>query len=126
MRPSEYFRRNFWVGASFLRPSEAPLIHDVGVDQLMWGADYPHSEGSYPYTREALRVAFSASPPDEVRAMVETNCAQFYGFDLDRLRPLAARIGPTVAEVAQPLAEADYPQGSTCNAFERERATKAW
>jgi predicted TIM-barrel fold metal-dependent hydrolase len=126
MRPSEYFRRNFWVGASFLRPSEAPLIHDVGVDRLMWGADYPHSEGSYPYTREALRVAFSASPPDEVRAMVETNCAQFYGFDLDRLRPLGARIGPTVADVAQPLAEGDYPQGSTCNAFERERATKAW
>ena len=59
MTPSEYFARNFWIGASFLRPSEAPLCHDLGVDRIMWGADYPHSEGSYPYTTEALRVAFA-------------------------------------------------------------------
>ena len=48
LTPSEYFQRNFWVGASFLRPSESALRYDVGVDRIMWGADYPHSEGSYP------------------------------------------------------------------------------
>ena len=62
MTPSEYFARNFWIGASFLRPSEAPLCHDLGIDHVMWGADYPHSEGSYPYTTEALRVAFADYP----------------------------------------------------------------
>ena len=101
MTPSEYFQRNFWVGASFLRPSEAPLRYEVGVDRIMWGADYPHSEGSYPYTTEALRAAFADVPPSPTRrAMVETTAAAFYGFDLDRLRPLGDRIGPTVAEVA--------------------------
>src|SRR5207302_1021755 len=59
MTPTDYFHRNFWVGASFLRASESPLRYDVGVDHLMWGADYPHSEGSYPYTTEALRAAFA-------------------------------------------------------------------
>ncbi len=48
MTPTEYFARNFWIGASFLRPSEAPLCRDLGIDHVMWGADYPHSEGSYP------------------------------------------------------------------------------
>src|SRR5205085_9679059 len=67
MTPSEYFQRNFWVGASFLRPSESPLRYDVGVDHLMWGADYPHSEGSYPYTTEALRPAFAGADAAEVR-----------------------------------------------------------
>ena len=67
MKPSEYFARNFWIGASFLRPSEAPLCRELGIDHVMWGADYPHTEGSYPYTTEALRVAFADYPEPDVR-----------------------------------------------------------
>jgi predicted TIM-barrel fold metal-dependent hydrolase len=126
MTPTEYFHRNFWVGASFLRPSESPLRHDIGVDRIMWGADYPHSEGSYPYTTQALRVAFADVPEAEVRAMVETNAADFYGFDLDALRPLAERIGPTVDEVGRPLPPEDYPRDSTCNAFDTAQVIRAW
>jgi predicted TIM-barrel fold metal-dependent hydrolase len=126
LTPREYFARNVWAGASFLRPSEAPLVADIGVDRIMWGADYPHSEGSFPHTREALRVAFASFPPDDVRAMVEANAARFYGFSLDRLRPLGDRIGPTVAEVGRPLDPDDYPVDSTCNAFERGLAIKSW
>ena len=99
MTPSEYFARNFWIGASFLRPSEAPLCRDLGVDHVMWGADYPHSEGSYPYTTEALRVAFADYAEPDVRAMVESTAASFYGFDLGLLRPIGDRVGPLVAEV---------------------------
>ena len=68
LTPSEYFQRNFWVGASFLRPSESALRYEVGIDRIMWGADYPHSEGSYPYTTEALRAAFAPCPPAETQA----------------------------------------------------------
>ena len=126
MTPTEYFHRNFWVGASFLRPSESPLRHDVGVDRIMWGADYPHSEGSWPYTTEALRAAFGGVPEDEVRRMVETNAAALYGFDLEALRPLGDKIGPTVDAVAQPLAADDYPADSTCNAFDTAQVIRAW
>lgn len=124
--PSEYFRRNFWVGASFLRPSEAPLRHDVGVDRIMWGADYPHTEGSIGFTTEALRAGFGEVPADEARAMIETNAANFFGFDLDMLRPLADRIGPLAADVATPLAPEDYPAKSTCNAFDTEQVLRSW
>ena len=126
MTPTEYFHRNFWVGASFLRPSESPLRHDVGVDRIMWGADYPHSEGSWPYTTEALRAAFGGVPEDEVRRMVETNAASLYGFDVDALRAVGDRIGPTVDAVAQPLAPGDYPSDSTCNAFDTAQVIRAW
>jgi hypothetical protein len=126
LTPSEYFRRNFWVGASFLRPSEAALRYDVGVDRIMWGADYPHSEGSYPYTTEALRAAFASCPPEETRRMVETTPANVYGFDLPALREIGDRVGPTVADVQQPLDPSDYPTDSTCNAFDRETVIKAW
>jgi predicted TIM-barrel fold metal-dependent hydrolase len=126
MTPTEYFRRNFWVGASFLRPSESPLRHDVGVDHIMWGADYPHSEGSYPFTTEALRAAFGGVAEDEVRRMVETNAAAFYDFDLDALRVVGDRIGPLVSDVAKPLSMDDYPTNSTCNAFDKAQVLRSW
>lgn len=126
MTPSEYFQRNFWVGASFLRPSESALRYDVGVDRIMWGADYPHSEGSYPYTTEALRAAFAPCPPEETRRMLETTAADVYGFDLDMLQTIGDEVGPTVAEVLVPLDPSDYPADSTCNAFDPEQIVKAW
>ncbi len=126
MTPTEYFARNFHVAASFLRASESALRHEVGVDRIMWGADYPHSEGSYPYSLEALRAAFGTCDPDETRRMVETNVADLYGFDLDRLRPVGDAIGPTVAEVATPLPVEEYPVDSTCNAFDRHQVLRSW
>ena len=126
LTPTEYFQRNFWVGASFLRPSESLLRYDIGIDRIMWGADYPHSEGSYPYTTEALRAAFAPCPPAETKAMVETTAAGVYGFDLAALRKIGERVGPTVAEVLVPLDPGDYPTDSTCNAFDAEQVIKAW
>jgi predicted TIM-barrel fold metal-dependent hydrolase len=126
MTPSEYFARNFYVGASFLRPSESPIRHDVGVERVMWGADYPHTEGSLGFTTEALRAGFGGVPEAEARAMIETNAADFFGFDLDALRPLADRIGPRVDEVAEVLEPDDYPTGSTCNAFDKAQVLRAW
>ncbi len=126
MTPTEYFARNFYIGASFLRPSEAPLCRDLGIDRVMWGADYPHSEGSFPYTTEALRVAFADYPEADVRTMVESTAAAFYGFDLDFLRPIGDRIGPTVDEVATPLEPPDWPTETTCNAFDPTQILRAW
>ena len=126
LTPSEYFQRNFWVGASFLRPSESPLRYEIGVDRLMWGADYPHSEGTYPYTTEALRASLADVPPDEVDMMLATTAADVYGFDLPALRAIGNEVGPTVSAVAVPLDPADYPTDSTCNAFDSEQVIKAW
>ena len=126
MKPSEYFARNFWIGASFLRPSESPLCNELGIEHIMWGADYPHSEGTYPHTTEALRVAFADRPVGEVRTMVESTAADFYGFDLEQLRPVGDRIGPAVTDVSTPLAQDDWPTDSTCNAFDRTQMLRAW
>ena len=127
LTPSEYFQRNFWVGASFLRPSESALRYEVGVDRIMWGADYPHSEGSYPYTTEALRAAFAPCPPEETRMMLETTAAAVYGFDLDAAardrRPGRAdgRRGAACRSIPPTI-----PADSTCNAFDQDQVVKSW
>ena len=75
----------------------------LGIDRMMWGSDYPHDEGTFPFTTEHLRQVFHDWPEADVRAVLAGNVAEVYGFDLDALAPAAARLGPTVAEVATPL-----------------------
>jgi predicted TIM-barrel fold metal-dependent hydrolase len=103
LTPSEYFRQNCYIGASTLVPMEMAARHHVGVDRIMWGIDYPHAEGCFPYAREAMRLTFVEIPEPEIRAMLGETAADVYGFDLEQLRPIADRVGPTVAEVAEPL-----------------------
>jgi len=100
--PSEYFAENCFVGVSFPSPGEAAARTAIGVDRFLWGADYPHDESSYPNTREALRRAFAGTQPEELQQLLAGNAARVYGFDLAALQPTADRVGPTVAELAEP------------------------
>ena len=109
MKPSEYFARHVSVGSSFIRPDEVKLRHAVGMDKIMWGSDYPHKEGSMPFTVEALRAAFAGVDHVEVQAMLADNAARTYGFDLDALRPIGDEIGPLVTEVDRPLSPESLP-----------------
>jgi predicted TIM-barrel fold metal-dependent hydrolase len=109
LRPSEYFARQVSVGSSFIRPDEVKIRHAVGLDKIMWGSDYPHKEGSMPFTTEALRASFAGVDHDEVQQMLGRNAARTYGFDYDALRPLADQIGPLVAEIDQPLSPRSLP-----------------
>ena len=57
-------------------------------------------------------------PEDEIQQMVALNAAKLYGFDLEQLAGIAAKIGPTKAEVAVPLAQSDVPpKALKCPAF---------
>jgi predicted TIM-barrel fold metal-dependent hydrolase len=101
MRPSEYFDRQCGIGAANTRRRELVRRHEIGVGNIMWGNDFPHPEGTWPHTREFLRGAFWDIPVDETATMLGLAAADFYGFDLDRLRPLADRIGPTPEDLGQ-------------------------
>jgi predicted TIM-barrel fold metal-dependent hydrolase len=94
MKPSEYFARHIALGASCMPRAEAEARHRIGIDQVMWGSDYPHPEGSWPFTRQQMIDSFGGLPADEIGAMLGGNAARFYGFDTEALAPLVARIGP--------------------------------
>ncbi|MER7664339.1 amidohydrolase family protein [Streptomyces sp. NPDC096193] len=122
--PSEVWRDNCFVGASFMRPHEVPLRDRIGLDKIMWGCDYPHDEGTTPYSREGLRIAYAGLPPHEIAVMAGGNAARVYGFDLGLLDPIAASVGPTVEEIARPLD--DVPQGAASPAFARGGSVRVW
>jgi predicted TIM-barrel fold metal-dependent hydrolase len=108
-RPSEYWASNCYVAGSFLAPFEVALREKVGVRNLMWGADYPHVEGTWPRTRLSMRNTFADVPEDDARKILGENALGVYNLAADALRPIADRIGPTPDELAQPLAPNEFP-----------------
>ena len=103
---TEYFQQNMWLGVSMPRIADAEAARaTLGIDRFMWGSDYPHDEGTYPYTKLALRQVFHDWPEPAVRKVLAENTASLYGFDLAKLAGPASRLGPLVSEIAQPLAE---------------------
>jgi predicted TIM-barrel fold metal-dependent hydrolase len=100
---TEYFRQNCWVGVSGPGEADIEARYQVGVDRFMWGSDYPHDEGTHPHTREHLHRRFHGLDENETRMMLAGNAARLYDFDLDALAPLAAKVGPTVADIDAPI-----------------------
>ncbi|HEY6531850.1 MAG TPA: amidohydrolase family protein [Acidimicrobiales bacterium] len=108
LTPSEYFRRNCFV-STLLSSGEVAKRHQIGMEQLLWGIDFPHHEGSAPYTVETLRACLWDVPEDDVRQLTSLNAARAYDVDLDQLQAIADRIGPTVAQIATPLSADEVP-----------------
>ena len=82
------------------------MRHELGVDNLLWGSDFPHPAGTWPYTETCLRHAFHDIPQDETGRILGENAVDFYGFDREVLTNIAGRIGPRPETVARALGRA--------------------
>jgi predicted TIM-barrel fold metal-dependent hydrolase len=84
MRPSDFFHRN--VVVSFQEDAIGIRLRDViGVDNMLWGSDYPHSESTFPRSRKILSEILSGVPEHEAAKIVGGNTARVYHFDTARL-----------------------------------------
>lgn len=119
MRPTEYFDRNCFVGASTPERMELERRYDIGVGNFMWGNDFPHPEGTWPHTAEWLRSVFHDIPIDETRRILGLNAAEVYGFDVAGLTELAHKVGPTPADLGQVDDEANRRQWADAEAAGR-------
>ena len=79
LRPSEYVRRQFHV--SFQDdPVALAARHITGLSTVIWGADYPHAEGTFRGSRELIAKQFAGVPADERAAMLGGTLAGILGF----------------------------------------------
>lgn len=99
--PSAYWGENCFVGTSALSPQELEIRADIGVNAMMYGLDYPHSEGSWGKNTLFLQSSFGRTGVGEAdaRAILGGNAARMYQVDLDVLGPIVERIGPTIEDV---------------------------
>ena len=84
MTPSDFYYQN--IVLSFQEDDIGIRLRDViGVDNIMWGSDYPHSESTFPRSREVLDQILRAVPEDERAKVVGLNTARVYDFDLEAI-----------------------------------------
>lgn len=106
--PSEQVRRNCWYG-NFMGNDDVRQRYELGLDRFMWGADFPHHEGTVPYTLEALRTTLHSMPVTELRQVLAGTAAEVYGADMAMLQQVADHIGYTPEQVSTPLTAAEMP-----------------
>jgi predicted TIM-barrel fold metal-dependent hydrolase len=80
-KPSFYFRRQIF--ANFLDDAVGLTCrHHIGVENLMFEVDYPHSDTTFPRSREIVTERFQDVPEDETRKMLRDNAIRFFDLDL--------------------------------------------
>jgi predicted TIM-barrel fold metal-dependent hydrolase len=80
--PSDVFRRNFL--ACFITDiAGLKLRHEVGIDNIAWECDYPHSDTTWPQSPEAIAEEFQLAgvPDDEIDKITWQNAARFFSWD---------------------------------------------
>ena len=81
LKPSEYFHRN--VMAAFIKDRVGVYTREfTGVDNLMWSSDYPHTDTTWPKSRESIAHDFAGVSESDMRKMTCTNAAKLYGFNV--------------------------------------------
>ncbi|HEY6531904.1 MAG TPA: amidohydrolase family protein [Acidimicrobiales bacterium] len=92
-KPSEYWPSNLLAGLSFMHRVEVERRHEIGVEKMSFGRDYPHTEGTWPNTKEYLQFLLAGVPEDEARMLLGENLAHFLKLNMAELAPVVERIG---------------------------------
>jgi predicted TIM-barrel fold metal-dependent hydrolase len=80
-KPSLYLRRQIF--ANFLDDAVGlETRHHLGVDNLMFEVDYPHSDTTFPHSKKIASELFASLPDDETRKMLRDNAIRFFKLDL--------------------------------------------
>lgn len=80
MLPSEYFKRQCWVGIELGEPCLREVIDVIGHDKLLYGSDFPHPDHLH-FTTDDIAQQLSELNETELRAVLEQNAIDFYGFE---------------------------------------------
>jgi predicted TIM-barrel fold metal-dependent hydrolase len=77
--PSELFREHIY-GCFISDQAGIDNRHLIGVDNIMFESDYPHSDSNWPHTRKILAESLLDVPDEEARKIVELNARRLYNF----------------------------------------------
>ena len=86
--PSDVFRHHF-LTCFIADPVGVALREMIGLDNIAWECDYPHSDSSWPEAPEELARVMDAAgvPDDEAAKITHENALRWYSFDPFAHRP---------------------------------------
>jgi hypothetical protein len=106
-QPSEIWSAHCLTSLSFVHKAEVDMRHELGIETVFFGRDYPHAEGTWPNTRDWLRHAFAGVPEEELRLMLGENAIRVLRLDRAALIRVAERVGPSPADIMRPGEDLD-------------------
>ena len=78
--PRDFFHQNVFV--TFREDVAGVMIrHITGMANILWGSDFPHTESTWPRSREVLGGLLADVLNDEIIKMASGNAARIFGFD---------------------------------------------
>jgi predicted TIM-barrel fold metal-dependent hydrolase len=81
LKPSEYFQRQIY--ATFQKdPIGVRMMAEIAPDNVMWASDYPHRDGTWPESQEAIAEQFAGVDDTIKRKMLWDNASTLYGLGL--------------------------------------------
>ena len=91
--PSDYFHSNVFLG--FQEDALGIKLRDmIGVDNLQWGADYPHPESTFPRSQQILEEILVDCTEEEKAKIVGGNAARIYA-GIPQIKPTFLEIAPS-------------------------------
>jgi predicted TIM-barrel fold metal-dependent hydrolase len=77
LAPSAYFKRQIY--ATFQKDLHGVrAMAQIAPDNVMWGSDYPHRDGTWPFSRKAIEEQFRDLPEAIARKMLWENVHRVY------------------------------------------------
>ena len=77
MMPSDYFHRNVFLGFQEDHLGMRDR-HIIGVDNILWGSDYPHIETTFPNSQQILEELLADCTEEEKAKIVCGNARRIY------------------------------------------------
>ncbi|EIV96366.1 amidohydrolase family protein [Frankia sp. QA3] len=81
--PSHYYHNRIF-GCFFDDRFGVRSRHDVGIDNITFETDYPHTDSTWPNTREVAERLMAGVPDDEIYKIMRGNAIRMLDLDLDR------------------------------------------
>lgn len=80
LKPSEYWQRQCKATFQYdvIGPKLIGTNNLMTVDTLMWGSDYPHTDGIWPESSKYIDEQFAGLSPEDIRKITCDNAAKFY------------------------------------------------
>ena len=79
VRPSDLFHKHIY-GCFIDDVAGLKARYDIGIGNMTWECDYPHSDSYWPHSRRYAEKVFADIPDDEVHQIVELNSRKLFNF----------------------------------------------
>lgn len=82
-KPSQIFNRNIF--GCFIDDETGIALRDkIGVNNIMWECDYPHSDSDWPHARKRFAEVMADVPDADVHRIGELNARELFHFTADQ------------------------------------------